>query len=211
MRGTQITQHYLALCTLYYHNRLEGRRYDSQRRKSLKVLLRRPPGNLSEEYAVVMQRSSVPRDDVQRLWTGVATFYDVPADRLRASDLLKGDLAGVTGHIDYDPFFCSLILGHKGPARDVLEGVVDWGDLIACLYQFEQESGRLGTKTVERNGVPRCVWDGEGTAIATNHCQTCGYNLTGNTSGRCPECGAPTKPVTSLSWERDRAGFTRRQ
>jgi hypothetical protein len=21
------------------------------------------------------------------------------------------------------------------------------------------------------------------------HCQTCGYNLTGNTSGRCPECG----------------------
>jgi hypothetical protein len=23
------------------------------------------------------------------------------------------------------------------------------------------------------------------------HCQTCGYNLTGNTSGRCPECGQP--------------------
>ena len=21
------------------------------------------------------------------------------------------------------------------------------------------------------------------------HCVTCGYNLTGNTSGRCPECG----------------------
>ncbi len=21
------------------------------------------------------------------------------------------------------------------------------------------------------------------------HCQNCGYNLTGNTSGRCPECG----------------------
>ena len=24
------------------------------------------------------------------------------------------------------------------------------------------------------------------------HCQTCGYNLTGNTSGRCPECGHTT-------------------
>jgi hypothetical protein len=24
------------------------------------------------------------------------------------------------------------------------------------------------------------------------HCPNCGYNLTGNTSGRCPECGAPT-------------------
>lgn len=22
-----------------------------------------------------------------------------------------------------------------------------------------------------------------------NHCQRCGYNLTGNTSGTCPECG----------------------
>ena len=25
------------------------------------------------------------------------------------------------------------------------------------------------------------------------HCQNCGYNLTGNVSGRCPECGEPTE------------------
>ena len=25
------------------------------------------------------------------------------------------------------------------------------------------------------------------------HCATCGYDLTGNTSGRCPECGTPVK------------------
>ena len=24
------------------------------------------------------------------------------------------------------------------------------------------------------------------------HCQECGYDLTGNTSGRCPECGKGT-------------------
>jgi hypothetical protein len=24
------------------------------------------------------------------------------------------------------------------------------------------------------------------------HCRNCGYNLTGNVSGRCPECGTPT-------------------
>jgi hypothetical protein len=24
------------------------------------------------------------------------------------------------------------------------------------------------------------------------HCQSCGYNLTGNTSGICPECGVAT-------------------
>ncbi len=27
--------------------------------------------------------------------------------------------------------------------------------------------------------------------IAHGHCQQCGYNLTGNTSGVCPECGTP--------------------
>jgi len=26
------------------------------------------------------------------------------------------------------------------------------------------------------------------------HWQTCGYNLTGNVSGRCPECGTVTNP-----------------
>lgn len=24
-----------------------------------------------------------------------------------------------------------------------------------------------------------------------NHCRSCGYNLTGNVSGVCPECGTP--------------------
>jgi hypothetical protein len=27
--------------------------------------------------------------------------------------------------------------------------------------------------------------------FAPGHCQNCGYNLTGNVSGRCPECGTP--------------------
>ncbi len=28
--------------------------------------------------------------------------------------------------------------------------------------------------------------------IPPGHCQRCGYNLTGNVSGRCPECGCTT-------------------
>ncbi len=28
--------------------------------------------------------------------------------------------------------------------------------------------------------------------IPPGHCQKCGYDLTGNTSGRCPECGNVT-------------------
>jgi predicted amidophosphoribosyltransferase len=27
--------------------------------------------------------------------------------------------------------------------------------------------------------------------IPPGHCQSCGYNLTGNVSGICPECGKP--------------------
>ncbi len=30
--------------------------------------------------------------------------------------------------------------------------------------------------------------------IPPGQCQKCGYNLTGNVSGRCPECGTPVKP-----------------
>ena len=30
--------------------------------------------------------------------------------------------------------------------------------------------------------------------IPPGHCQKCGYNLTGNMSGICPECGTPCKP-----------------
>ncbi len=32
------------------------------------------------------------------------------------------------------------------------------------------------------------------------HCQKCGYDLTGNVSGRCPECGTPV-PDTSAEGE----------
>ncbi len=29
--------------------------------------------------------------------------------------------------------------------------------------------------------------------LPPGHCQRCGYNLTGNVSGRCPECGDPVR------------------
>jgi hypothetical protein len=30
--------------------------------------------------------------------------------------------------------------------------------------------------------------------MPAGHCQKCGYNLTGNVSGRCPECGTAIRP-----------------
>ncbi len=35
------------------------------------------------------------------------------------------------------------------------------------------------------------LWRRDG-RVAPGHCQRCGYDLTGNVSGRCPECGTAT-------------------
>jgi hypothetical protein len=40
-------------------------------------------------------------------------------------------------------------------------------------------------------------WRDHRRRISPGHCRKCGYNLTGNVSGICPECGQPTTDVTS--------------
>ncbi len=41
-------------------------------------------------------------------------------------------------------------------------------------------------------GVPAAVlWWRDRRRIPAGHCRQCGYNLTGNVSGVCPECGVP--------------------
>jgi hypothetical protein len=39
------------------------------------------------------------------------------------------------------------------------------------------------------------LWHLDRRRIPPGHCQRCDYNLTGNVSGRCPECGTPTTAV----------------
>lgn len=36
------------------------------------------------------------------------------------------------------------------------------------------------------------IWWPARREMPPGHCASCGYNLTGNVSGRCPECGQPT-------------------
>ena len=40
--------------------------------------------------------------------------------------------------------------------------------------------------------------------VGKGHCRLCGYNLTGNTSGRCPECGRPVEQSGSSCERRGR-------
>jgi hypothetical protein len=37
------------------------------------------------------------------------------------------------------------------------------------------------------------LWSLDRRRIPPGHCRKCGYNLTGNVSGICPECGTPVK------------------
>ncbi len=47
-------------------------------------------------------------------------------------------------------------------------------------------------------GAPTALlWWSDGRRAPPGHCRRCGYDLTGNVSGRCPECGAsvPSRPA----------------
>jgi predicted amidophosphoribosyltransferase len=37
------------------------------------------------------------------------------------------------------------------------------------------------------------LWFADRRRIPPGHCQKCGYDLTGNVSGICPECGTPVE------------------
>ncbi len=41
--------------------------------------------------------------------------------------------------------------------------------------------------------VPTVILWLRGSPLPDGHCSNCGYNLTGNVSGVCPECGAPVQ------------------
>jgi hypothetical protein len=70
------------------------------------------------------------------------------------------------------------------PIRDV---TTYW--VFALLPHVVFVSGVL----IIRNRSPRGIHDNQSCALCGRppdpQCSTCGYCLTGNTSGRCPECG----------------------
>ena len=76
-------------------------------------------------------------------------------------------------------------------------GVVEWGILMVLLggFQWFVFVGLIVKVTKQKDLrwkiVPPWRWQPPRPA---GHCQQCGYNLTGNVSGRCPECGKKITP-----------------
>lgn len=51
-------------------------------------------------------------------------------------------------------------------------------------------------------GLTYRVWLVVPTPFGTGQCSKCGYDLAGNTSGRCPECGEPATATSGAQAER---------
>ncbi len=67
--------------------------------------------------------------------------------------------------------------------------------LLPSLWQSQDSASlHLPPWLVLFAGPTALLWWRDRRRIPPGHCQKCGYNLTGNVSGVCPECGTPTPP-----------------
>lgn len=62
---------------------------------------------------------------------------------------------------------------------------IHWSQLGFAGWAFGAIGGYVLAKRINRRRAER---------EARGLCRRCGYNLSGNISGRCPECGEPLKP-----------------
>jgi len=84
----------------------------------------------------------------------------------------------------------------------LLGGTFLYYPIFSLLLGRELRFDRAGVLIISV-GIVICVLDGlcimflRKKGIPPGRCPACGYDLTGNVSGICPECGKPTAPHTA--------------
>jgi hypothetical protein len=69
----------------------------------------------------------------------------------------------------------------------------DWSRLVCHSGQYWDVTIPFWMLLVLAALPTAFLWWRDRRSIPPGHCRKCGYNLTGNVSGRCPECGTPVR------------------
>ena len=150
----------LAIARLVYDKIQVGRRRELCRAS----IINREDGNLAAEFDAVCSRYGMSLADVRRLWMGIAGFWKVPAVKLRASDRLQVELGDLIGDYDHDIWLNSLIIGFKGPAREMANTLcttseADVATMIRVFAEYEKNQGKLMVQEiVSEAGQAEYVW-----------------------------------------------------
>jgi hypothetical protein len=126
--------------------------------------------------------------------------YHLAADASAGRDYFgfvctSGALKLITLNTGYsEPFVPSSGFRWELPARERNPLSLDFSrDAVGIMIQFP-----VWPITFALGALSWLAWRAHRNATRAGLCRKCGYNLTGNTSAACPECGTPTSAfVTS--------------
>ena len=132
-------------------------------RKKRKVLIQRlrmrTDCNLDYECAQITKLDSImTASNAKRLWYGVADFYRVPAEKLRAADRLQIELLGLSSP-DFDVCMTPQVRLAGRELASQFSKVRNWADLILLLRRCELKSGRNLTVADSRDGDSQDAWN----------------------------------------------------